>query len=696
MQLKDATRSIGRVGLLLPLILIFLTAADSAIACPGHSKVAHRTRAINTRTVSYMPATVITYRAPASYRRCGASMYDTRGAKYVTVRNHGSSARYVAVRNYAPQTRYVAVRNYAPRTRYVAVRNVDYDDDDDDLRHVAIRRNVYRPEAGTRHIAVRSGYRKGNGIVAYIDDQPHYVAVRRVVPQTRYVAVRHVDDEPRYVAVRTVAPRHRYVAVRNIDSGCTRAVALRSCLGETETTSVRRVVLRDDDQTLAKHVVLRDEIDDDDVEDILENDIDDDDDEYITVSNAAPTQVEYADATYSDLNNNRIYIAANDFDSPCARTVAVRTCRPEALSTRTITYEVSDDDDWDDEAFLHRDATYVAARNVGDACLSRQVVYTSPEVVTTRSVRYIPASVVAEDSRILDSDSTAFVTEEDTALLVSEPASVETEDDTLMVSEPTAVVAEDASFMESEPEIEQVVTTQPRWVAMDEDRRFDDLDPSWVAEVEATTGADSVSYVPGGDVEVGGTAVSWIPANDVDDAVETQAVSYVPAEDVEESDMETVSYVTTDADVEDTHMQAVSYVPADNHVSTVRYVQVANDDDVDTTYIAADDDCPIMVSDLDAEPVYSTVLHEKAGNVLVSGVHSTQQIAGSFGYRDGFEDGQEAALEGDVYHPENSGDFQKATEGYEDEFGDKGLYKEAYRDSYLDGYRAGFASGNSV
>ena len=43
-----------------------------------------------------------------------------------------------------------------------------------------------------------------------------------------------------------------------------------------------------------------------------------------------------------------------------------------------------------------------------------------------------------------------------------------------------------------------------------------------------------------------------------------------------------------------------------------------------------------------------------------------------------------------------AGDFKKATEGYEDEFGDKDVYKDAYRSSYLAGYRAGFESGSSV
>ena len=661
MQMKDATRFFGRVGLFIPLTLIFLTAADSALACPGHkTKAAYRTRAITTRTVSHIPTTVISYRAPASYRRCGANLYDTRGAKYVAVRHNGSSAKFVAVRNVAPRTRYIAVREYTPRARFVAVRNIDFDVDD--LHYVKVRRD----DGGTRYAAVRSGYRKGNGIVGYVDAEPRYVAVQRVVPRTRYVAVRHIDideDERRYIAVRRVAPRARYVAVRNIDTGCTRAVALRRCLDEVETTSVRRVVLRDDDDVTVKHVVLRDDIDE---EAIIENEIDDDDDEYIAVSSEAPARVEYTNATYSKLNNNdRIYIAANDFDSPCARTVAVRTCRPEALSARTISYEVSDDDDWDDQAFLHEDdATYVAAVDMEDACLSRQVVYTSPQVVTTRAARYIPARLVAEDSRILDNEPTSFVTE-DASLLVSEPASF------------TA---------------EQLVTSQPRWVALDEDETFNDLDPTWVAEVEAISGPDTVSYVPGGDVEVMGTAVSWVPVDDVEQS-EIQAVSYVPVDDIEDTEMETITAVPVD-DIEETDMQTVSYVPVNETGAEVSYIPVAHVDD-DTAYIT-EEACPISVSSIDAEPVYvadtSTILVEELDSELVAGLRGTQRIAGGFGYRDGFEDGQEAALEGDLYHPENSGDYEKATEGYEDEFGNKDVYKGAYRSSYLDGYRAGFRS----
>ncbi len=60
------------------------------------------------------------------------------------------------------------------------------------------------------------------------------------------------------------------------------------------------------------------------------------------------------------------------------------------------------------------------------------------------------------------------------------------------------------------------------------------------------------------------------------------------------------------------------------------------------------------------------------------------------GYRDGLNDGSDAAREGDRFHPQNSGDWQKGTNGYEDRFGSKNAYRSAYRDAYMQGYREGF------
>lgn len=64
--------------------------------------------------------------------------------------------------------------------------------------------------------------------------------------------------------------------------------------------------------------------------------------------------------------------------------------------------------------------------------------------------------------------------------------------------------------------------------------------------------------------------------------------------------------------------------------------------------------------------------------------------ARQYGYKDGLEDGSDAGLERDTYNPENSGDYKKAANGYEDKFGNKQIYKQNYRQGYLKGYRDGY------
>jgi hypothetical protein len=70
--------------------------------------------------------------------------------------------------------------------------------------------------------------------------------------------------------------------------------------------------------------------------------------------------------------------------------------------------------------------------------------------------------------------------------------------------------------------------------------------------------------------------------------------------------------------------------------------------------------------------------------------YSSLDRAREIGYRDGFKDGAQAGHERDRYHPQNSGDWQKGTNGYEDRYGSKSAYKSAYRESYLRGYREGY------
>ena len=567
MQMKDITRYIGSVGIFIPLILIFLTTADSAFGCPGqNSGVAYRIRTTNNRTVSAMPATVITYRAPVSYKRCGDNMFDTRGRRYVAVRSSngyhsGSGAKFVAVRS---GDRYYKQR----QAGYIAVRDARTEESP---RYIAIRHKypIYRID-DNRYAEIRSGYRHDNGIVRYIDmsEQPRYAAVRRP-SSIRYVAV--ANDRDYYDEART-----RYVAIRNSSNGCTRAI--RSCLDPIETTSMKRVVLRDGDND-DNNIVLRSEsergLDSRYVADngrdydttIVEND-NDDDEAYLSKHD----------------DDDDVHIAMNDRDD--VSYVAVRESpryvefRDAAYSTGPATsyVSVSNNNDFDNDQAILDDggATYVAADDVEDACLRQS---------SMRTAGYVPVEAVDD-------------------------------------------------------EIYMAADHVPR----------------------------SISYVPiADDVEY----------TDAEDA------SYIPVEQVEDTDIETVRYVP---------VEAVDYVPA----TSVRYVAVEDNDLDDVSYAAADD-CPMAMSRVETAPMYvadeSAVLIDGNEGELVAGL-SGERIASEYGLKDGFEDGREAALECDVYHPENSGDYQKATEGYEDSFGDKDVYKGSYRDSYLRGYRSGFDSLN--
>ncbi len=396
---QHATRIINRIGFFLPLFLAFLLAADAALACPQHSgRAGYRTTKMSTRSAAPMATTVITYRAPRTYRRCGDNLIDTRGARYVAVR--GDSSRYTAVRNrdaYYKQS----------RTRYIAVRD---DDRYEAPRYVAVRRPVYR-ESATRYVAVRSGSRDKlvpvDEIADVYDDDIQYVKVRREPVYdsgTRYVAVRRAPVYREQVAYYE-APRTRYV--RNVDSPCARVVALRGCPDQVGTMSTRRVVLRDDDDhfTNTKYVATRNEIEGDDYD---RDDVVNDNDAEIDNEYLAPPAATVSSTNYID--DDDAYLTASEVERPYERQVAIRTF-PETYSTRTISYApVSQfNNDFDDQAFLDGDgATYIAAGNIEDACLRRTAVYEEPVAVTTRDVRYVPVDDV-DDYAFLGGSAETYV-----------------------------------------------------------------------------------------------------------------------------------------------------------------------------------------------------------------------------------------------------------------------------------------------
>jgi hypothetical protein len=100
----------------------------------------------------------------------------------------------------------------------------------------------------------------------------------------------------------------------------------------------------------------------------------------------------------------------------------------------------------------------------------------------------------------------------------------------------------------------------------------------------------------------------------------------------------------------------------------------------------------VLISNTSAQAQSYAYGNERRSSVTYSNDYESEgtQVARQYGYEDGLEDGADAGRERDAYHPENSGDWQKGTNGYEDRFGSKSAYKQAYRAAYLQGYRDGY------
>jgi hypothetical protein len=471
MASKDVTSIFGNTRFFLPLILIFFIAAGSALACPEHSsRAAHRTKAIGTRSVSYMTPVVITYGV-----RCADDRYSTRRVKYVSMRDNGF---------YEGGARYVAVRKSVPRTRYVAARDYDLE---------------YAP----RYVAVRRQ-------PAYVDYGTRYVAVQNYVPRQRVVAVHHKEiGDVSYVAVQRIPAvddvydrlDRPIVAVRTSGNGCANVV--RSCHDNAETTGMTRVVYRNGGFTNStRHVVVKSDYIDGTEAMILPRSSYNDDTEFIAAPNSDRVRAKVVEYEYGDA-----YIPASFAADPCARRVAVRTCG-DAVSTRTVSYLPEYDDiDFDDRDLAYNNVvTYVAGDDMEVSCLPQAIVRTSPATVRTRAVSYVPMDDVDDASTYIVADDSAHPP-------LRQISSYRDED---LIGSGIAYIADD------------------------------DVDESWACDV------GNVSAAP---------------------------VSYVPAENVSYPPVETVSLVP---------------------VGNVRYVRVASADEFNF------DDCEANVTMKGVEPVSYT------------------------------------------------------------------------------------------
>ena len=457
-QSLNAARIFSRIGFILPLLLTLLGAADAAYACPQHSgKAAYRTKTIKTRTASYAPmaTTVITYRAPISYRRCGNTLTDTRGMKYVAA----GGDRHYASRRMVVRDSYDDYGYYQPRrsTRYVAVRDLDRYESP---RYVAVRR---RP--------------------VYVDEGVRYVAVRKVVPREKLVPVSEIadvyDDDIQYVK----SSRHsgtRYVAVRDeVD---------RYEVPRTKYVAVRDEIKEDDNDR--GNVVYRSEVEKAGFDSV-------DDDVYI---NGNGRRIRLTSSMNSDAyrheTDGTAYLTTDEVESADVRQVAVRTY-PETYRTGTISYAPVKyyDDGNDDQAFVDGGgATYIAADDIEDACSRPVAVYEEPEYVSmTRTVSYVPTDDVDDYAFHGGSAGTFVEVRRPLSTVAYEPAGREVytdahaayvaEDDGMQTASYAAV--DDTDSMDAEP-----VT----YVAADE---AEDMDTRAVSYVPAArTNTHSVSYVP--------------------------------------------------------------------------------------------------------------------------------------------------------------------------------------------------------
>jgi len=497
MASKGVTRIFGNIGFVLPLLLIFFTAAGSAYACPEHrSKAAYRTKAINTRTVSYMAPVVITYGG-----RCADNIYGTRRVKHVSMMGDGY---------FEGGARYVAVRNNAPRTRYVTLRDIDYDDVAP--RYVAVRRQPVYVEPETRYVAVRNLAPRARYVPAtdidYDDVAPRYVAVRR---QPVYV-----EPETRYVTVPNIAPRARYVPATDIDYDDVAPAASNIDTDfDVETARPKHVVVRTDNLAGTEEVLYSSPSDDT---------------ADLAAQNLATRNAVFAPVAYT--NGNGVY----------------------------------DDIDINDEAELSdSDMANIAADDMEDTSLPPAVVDTSPELVTTRAVSYVPMDDVDNDVVPMGADV-------------------------------THVYDDDGHSIRYRPLVddEDLVDTDTAYVIADDDACDNDVS------------ASTVSYVPISDVDnVDATDVSYLPV---------ESASYIP---VEESDLGTVTYMSNDSVVKfDTTNIDADACECPTTVSTLDGEPI---EFADSSAILADDADDYAVAELDnrnavvATTGYENTLNETDG-----------------------------------------------------------------------------------
>ena len=74
-----------------------------------------------------------------------------------------------------------------------------------------------------------------------------------------------------------------------------------------------------------------------------------------------------------------------------------------------------------------------------------------------------------------------------------------------------------------------------------------------------------------------------------------------------------------------------------------------------------------------------------------TGYQTMYETARRHGYEDGLRAGADDARDGDRYNPQGHSDFRRATDGYDNRYGNRGQYQQAYRDAFVQAYREAYS-----
>jgi len=493
---------------------------------------------------------------------------------------------------------------------------------------------------------------------SYYGVTPGYVAVQSVngyypvnrINRTRYVAVRNVEmmDAPRYVAIRrqpayvnngagyvvisNYVPNTRYVAVRDMDMD---DVYYDQSPRHTAVshypvydTGTRYAAVRRSDYDMGgRYSAVRDY---------------DMGGRYVAVRN-------------SDVGCTCGAAGEDELGTTLSRHVVLRT--DDLAGTQEVVYP-DQDQNYDDTAYVVQPSSrFVAYENAGFA-EHRGLTLVPDDYAGTASDVYIRMKDDSEnyDQAIPDTRDVTYVASNGVADACLSPVAHR--------ASPVILSRRAVSYAPvEEVDYDNALRGSPTMYVVADNSASE---TNYVPVVNADTGYSLAS-------DVNNSCSCPVASDTFDSDADSQNISYYPVSRERGVNVGTVSYEP---------LRRVSYVPVDNNVD---YEPVA-----DTSAC----ECPVSENIVTAPDGVTTDyagMVDNTESAVATDVNNTEDMAASNGYRDGFEDGKNAAVNGNEYRPDDSAAL-RSSNGYDEKYGHETVYADAYRDKYLEGYRAGFSS----